>query len=515
MRVGIHNRYWSTMGGGERYAAGMAEALSPHHDVVLFAGEAVDRHLLEERLHVDLTGVAVEVVGTNTERAEAATATVDVFINASYMSRLRNLAEHGIYVVHFPSGPPKPPGWMAPLVAAGRRLLGEDGTGLSLESGFDEPEWLLQRQGSWIADGAHVSLDLPDGRHHLVFDIARIMPAGLSRIHLNITGRQDGRTIGEASAEIGPRSSRWASRVAKVELEIDVARSGPVEIELRTEATASVGGRRLGAAVVGISVGRGVAARLRGAYPQLLADRHWLGYLSSYDKIVSNSEYGRDHAERLWRCEVTALQPPVTMHRPGDKQPIILSVGRFFAAKAGHSKKQLEMVQAFGRLVERTGTDWELHLVGGVDDEGGRYVQQVREASAGLAVVFHENATGAEVARLYGEASIYWHAAGFGEDAERHPDRLEHFGITTVEAMSAGAVPIVIGAGGQLESVENGVTGLHWTTVDELVDHTAKVIADADYRAELADAARAAASRFSPDVFAKRVNELVSEVTRG
>jgi hypothetical protein len=30
-----------------------------------------------------------------------------------------------------------------------------------------------------------------------------------------------------------------------------------------------------------------------------------------------------------------------------------------------------------------------------------------------------------------------------GEDPERHPDRFEHFGITTVEAMSAGAVPVV------------------------------------------------------------------------
>ena len=29
-------------------------------------------------------------------------------------------------------------------------------------------------------------------------------------------------------------------------------------------------------------------------------------------------------------------------------------------------------------------------------------------------------------------------------DPDRHPDRFEHFGITTVEAMSAGAVPIVI-----------------------------------------------------------------------
>lgn len=512
MRVGIHNRYWTTIGGGERYAAGMAEALAPHHDVVLFAGEAIDAAVLEERLHVDLSGVDIEVVGTNTERAEAATATVDVFINASYMSRLRNRARHGIYVVHFPSGPPKPPGWMAPLVKLGRRLVGDDGTDLQLESGFDEPEWLLQRQGSWIAESATVALTLDAGRQRLAVDVARIVPEGLDAVELTVEVTKDGEVIGRAVLDVGPRAQRWERRVASVEVTVEPPTPGPVLLELRTAASAEIGGRALGAAIVGIRVGRGVAARLRGAYPQLLADRHWLGYLSSYDRIVSNSEYGRRHAEVLWRSEVTALQPPVTMHPPGDKAPIILSVGRFFAAKAGHSKKQLEMVQAFRRLVERTGTDWELHLVGGFDEEGRRYVQQVRDAAEGLRVTIHENASGATVADLYASASIYWHAAGLGEDAERHPDRLEHFGITTVEAMSAGAVPIVIGLGGQLESVEHGVTGLHWHTVDQLIDQTARIIGDPAERARLADAAIAAAPRYSPEVFAERVNRLVSDV---
>ncbi len=59
--------------------------------------------------------------------------------------------------------------------------------------------------------------------------------------------------------------------------------------------------------------------------------------------------------------------------------------------------------------------------------------------------MFHVDAPGAELADLYARASIFWHAAGLGEDAEDDPNRMEHFGISIVEAMSAGAVPVVLG----------------------------------------------------------------------
>ena len=43
---------------------------------------------------------------------------------------------------------------------------------------------------------------------------------------------------------------------------------------------------------------------------------------------------------------------------------------------------------------------------------------------------------------------LFWHAAGLGEDPTTNPDRFEHFGISVVEAMSAGAVPMVYEHGG-------------------------------------------------------------------
>lgn len=171
----------------------------------------------------------------------------------------------------------------------------------------------------------------------------------------------------------------------------------------------------------------------------------------------------------------------------GDKQQIILSVGRFFDAAAGHSKKQLELVETFGRLWRRGDLDgWSLHLVGGCSEEQRPYLDRVRSAAAGLPVDLHVDAARREVEQLYGAASLYWHATGLGEDPTRHPHRFEHFGITTVEAMSAGAVPIVFDHAGPREVVEDGVSGLVFRDLDGLAATTRTLVLDRGRRESLA-----------------------------
>ena len=103
----------------------------------------------------------------------------------------------------------------------------------------------------------------------------------------------------------------------------------------------------------------------------------------------------------------------------------------------------------------------------------------MRRAAEGYPVEIHVNAPGAELrdALRRGLASTGT-PPGLGEDAERHPDRLEHFGITTVEAMSAGAVPVVIGLAGQLETVRHGVDGFHFQTLGGLVASPGTLIDD-------------------------------------
>ena len=131
----------------------------------------------------------------------------------------------------------------------------------------------------------------------------------------------------------------------------------------------------------------------------------------------------------------------------------------------------------------------------------------------GLPVVLHPDASGAELRDLYARASIFWHAAGLGEDPERHPDRFEHFGITTVEAMSAGAVPVVIDAAGQIEIVDHGVDGYRFAGLDDLVTHTERLIDDPDWLATLSSAAERRARDFGWDAFTAAVRAEVHAAT--
>ena len=70
-------------------------------------------------------------------------------------------------------------------------------------------------------------------------------------------------------------------------------------------------------------------------------------------------------------------------------------------------------------------------------------------------------------------------------DAELHPERFEHFGIAVVEAMAAGAVPVVFAAAGPAEIVRHGVDGFHWKTLDELQSFTRQLMNDEELRLKM------------------------------
>ncbi len=133
----------------------------------------------------------------------------------------------------------------------------------------------------------------------------------------------------------------------------------------------------------------------------------------------------------------------------------------------------------------------------------------MREAAEGLPVTLHVDAPGAELADLYARASIFWHATGLGEDPDVDPDRMEHFGIAIVEAMSAGAVPVVLGRAGPAEIVEPGRSGRHFTDLDDLVEQTVTLIGDDGERTRLSSGAIERASYFGLDAFAERLEAIV------
>jgi len=225
--------------------------------------------------------------------------------------------------------------------------------------------------------------------------------------------------------------------------------------------------------------------------------------LASYERFVCYSEFARAHIRERLGVDAVVVPPPVDLpaDAPEDKEHLIVAVGRFF--RGWHSKNQDVLLDA---LAELNAPGWRLVLAGGGDDPD--YVEEIRRRAEHLPAELHVDVPRNDLLELYSRASLFWHAAGHGQDARRHPERLEHFGITTVEAMAHGAVPLVFPAGGSGEVVENGRTGVWWRSPSELAARTKDLIEDGSERERLAGAARAEAKRYSPDRFRTSIREL-------
>ena len=244
-----------------------------------------------------------------------------------------------------------------------------------------------------------------------------------------------------------------------------------------------------------------LALRHPGRY--LYQNWEWARRMNSYQLKTAISDFSRRWTQRRWRVDCQVVYPPVDTHfRSVEKEKIILSVGRFAIEGEGHTKKQEEMLKAFAGISEASSTGWEYFCVGGMGDTPKHHAYfEKLSAIAPNGAQLVANIARDTLKSLYERASIFWHAAGYGEDENTQPIFLEHFGISTVEAMAAGCVPVVIKKGGQPEIVEHGVSGFLWETLDELREYTRILIDDDRFRAEMAEAARQRAQQFSKESF--------------
>jgi glycosyltransferase involved in cell wall biosynthesis len=238
-------------------------------------------------------------------------------------------------------------------------------------------------------------------------------------------------------------------------------------------------------------------------------DWRWRQRISSYRRVVAISEFTRTWTQRYWGIDSTIVYPPVGQIAAGaHKTNSILNVGRF--AVRGHRKRQPEVIRAFGELPGLRAQGWLLECIGsvGTGPEDLAYFDDVNALATTNGVRLLANVTRDELIGRYQAASVFVHAAGYDEPADR-PELMEHFGISTVEAMSAGCVPIVINRGGQPEIVQHGVNGFVWNTLDELKEYLTLVARDADLRHKLATAAVRRARFFRHDRFVDEMTGVI------
>ncbi len=218
------------------------------------------------------------------------------------------------------------------------------------------------------------------------------------------------------------------------------------------------------------------------------------------DTFIVNSSFTKSIVDHEYGINSKILFPPVqviTNQLP--KENIILSVGRF--EQSLNAKKHDILIQTWRALGGQIPT-WKLVLAGGSSNDA--WINELKKMADGFKIEFVVNASYRDLCELYARSAIYWHAAGYGIDQMKNPELTEHFGISTVEAISAGCIPLVVPSGGQGEIVQN--PDLQWNTKEELITKTLSLINNQN-RSELLK--EISIGSYTQESFAQNLSQLI------
>lgn len=213
--------------------------------------------------------------------------------------------------------------------------------------------------------------------------------------------------------------------------------------------------------------------------------------LSRIDRLLAVSNFTGQVVKEKWGRECTTLYPPCPIDLYSDmglpKEDLVVTVGRIAP------EKRMDLFLDVARELSQI----KFVIVGSITPDKRSYAESLkRRAPDNLSIVV---APLRKVRHVLGRAKVYVHCA-----------RNEHFGITIVEAMSAGVVPVVNNSGGPREIVSEGV-GYKWDTIPEAVAQVSKIVKDDALRRQLAIAAARRSKFFGPEEFESGMGRVLQE----
>ena len=223
--------------------------------------------------------------------------------------------------------------------------------------------------------------------------------------------------------------------------------------------------------------------------PYELSQRVMLRMFLKRGVIATNSTFSAEAVRKFLGVPAVVVHPPVdveTFHVERSKDPrLVLTVGRY------SPEKRFDLVPRVARRCRGL----RFIVAGSLTPRGEVYLRRLREEARRLGagnVEFLADVPLGELRSLYGEASAYLHLMVN-----------EHFGISVVEAMASGCIPVVHRSGGTWRDIlAEGRYGLGYRSLDECVEALEKV-----YKGEfeeLREEVRERAWDFSEDRFKSR-----------
>ena len=213
--------------------------------------------------------------------------------------------------------------------------------------------------------------------------------------------------------------------------------------------------------------------------------------------ILTNSNFSRKAIKKYTGKDSVVVYPPVDIKtfaiatKSEERENLIVSCGRYSA------EKNYEFVL---EVAEKLREKAKFIIIGSVSGRVSRdyyeKLSQIKRKKKLDNVELLRNVSFGDLLRIYGKAKIYLHAMKY-----------EHFGISVVEAMAAGMVPVVHRSGGSWEDIleaKQGVHGFSYTTLDEAVGIIKKIISDVDLLKEITSRNTEYIYKFSSEAYKRR-----------
>lgn len=508
----VYDRWLHTLGGGEQVAFAYAEVLRDlGYKVDLLTHSQFNIEQAREKMDVGLKNISVRYLPNLLDyQLSQYTEQYDLFVSNSYMDYIPNRSKKGILSVFFPSKISL--SWYeylkrAHLVPSLRNFFIYP----SQFEGFRYDSFEKGKLHKWLSHESYISFNQKIDTIDLSFYFEQLAFSVLDQMSFSVDG-----------LELHP-SKKVDHQANVVHFHFTFHKGLPVHSKLKITLPETMYSQGVSLMTMRIPSLRYFFYNwFKYLFPKFEMRLHGgpsvtkYSDIDSYQKIVTISKFSQHWINKYWRLPSEILYPPVSIDKfkpAKTKKNIIVHVGRFFVG--GHSKKQLEMLRVFKQLVDAGHTDWELHFIGGVAPGSlhRAYVGKIQDEAENYPVFLHTDAPFSVLQSVLGQAKIYWHATGLDENDQKYPVLLEHFGITTVEAMAAGCVPVVINKGGQPEIVTPN-TGFIWDTRKQLFDYTEELMRDEKKLSTMRKAATERSKDFSLQVFKQRLQSIIADLEK-
>ena len=219
------------------------------------------------------------------------------------------------------------------------------------------------------------------------------------------------------------------------------------------------------------------------------ATHFYRGRVRRVRTFLSNSDYTRGFVRYKWRRDATTIYPPCPIEmydgygKSAARENLVITVGRI------SPEKRFDLFLDLARMVPSV----KFVIVGTV--QRIPYYEYLRQGAPGN--VSFVLSPLRKVKDVLGRAMAYVHCA-----------ENEHFGITIVEAMAAGCVPIVHDSGEPREIVNEDV-GFRWRDLPAAARQISAVVNDNELRRRFSAAASIRARQFRPEVFESEMAEVL------